>query len=100
MPKEFRIQQSEEYDGEDWWTWAVWIEARSETLDLIDFVEWRLHPSFSNPIRRVHDRASNFRLTTGGWGVFQIVAQVQMKDGQQTKLRHYLELHYPDGTQE
>lgn len=99
MPEEFRIQQSEKYEGEDWWRWAVWVEARDEALDLIDFVEWRLHPSFSNPIRKVRDRMSKFRLETGGWGVFQIIARLQMKDGQQTKLGHYLELHYPDGTQ-
>jgi transcription initiation factor IIF auxiliary subunit len=66
MPEEFRIQQSEKYEGEDWWRWAVWVEARDEALDLIDFVEWRLHLSFSNPIRTVHDRASKFRLETGG----------------------------------
>ena len=99
MPEEIMIQQWEKYEGEDWWRWAVWVEARDEVLDLIDFVEWTLHPTFPNPIRKIHDRASKFRLETGGWGVFQIVARVQMKNGQQTKLRHQLELHYPEGTQ-
>jgi transcription initiation factor IIF auxiliary subunit len=97
MPQEFTIQQWEKYEGDDWWKWAVWIEGRDEALDLIDFVEWTLHPSFSNPIRKIYKRKSKFRLETGGWGVFQIVARVQMKDGVQTKLRHYLKLHYPDG---
>jgi len=99
MADEFTIQQWQVYKGEDWWMWAVWVEGRDEALDLIDFVEWTLHPTFPNPIRKIRDRASKFRLETGGWGVFQIVARVQMKDGHQTKLRHYLELHYPDGTQ-
>jgi len=99
MPDEFTIEQWEKYEGEDWWKWAVWVEGRDEALDLIEFVEWTLHPTFPNPIRKIHDRASKFRLATGGWGVFQIVARAQMKNGQQAKLRHYLKLHYPDGTQ-
>ena len=93
---EFTIQQSEKYEGKDWWRWAVWIEAPDEALDLIDFVEWTLHPTFPNPVRKIGDRATKFRLETAGWGVFQIVARVQTKDGRQTKLLHYLQLHYPD----
>lgn len=99
MLEKFSIQQWEKYEGQDWWKWAVWIEAPDEALDSIEFVEWTLHPSFPNPIRKINNRASKFRLETGGWGVFQIVARVQMKDGIQTKLRHYLRLHYPDGKQ-
>lgn len=99
MQEELTIQQSEKYEGDDWWKWAVWIEAKEETLDLIEYVEWKLHPTFPNPIRKSQDRANKFRLQTGGWGVFQITARVQMKDGKQIKLKHYLELHYPDGTQ-
>jgi transcription initiation factor IIF auxiliary subunit len=99
MPDELTIQQWEKYEGEKWWKWAVWIEGRDEALDRIDFVEWALDPTFPNPIRKIHNRASKFRLETGGWGMFPIVARVQLKDGQQTKLSHYLKLHYPDGTE-
>ena len=98
MPEQFSIEQSEEYAGGDWWSWAVWVDARDETLDQVDSVEWTLHPTFPNPVRKVRDRKSKFRLETGGWGVFQIVASVQMKDGQKITLRHFLKLHYPDGT--
>jgi transcription initiation factor IIF auxiliary subunit len=99
MPGELTVQQWEKYEGEDWWTWAVWIEGPNEVLDGINLVEWTLHPTFSNPVRKIRDRASKFRLETGGWGVFQILARVQLKDGEEVKLRHYLTLHYPDGTQ-
>jgi transcription initiation factor IIF auxiliary subunit len=99
MSEEFTIQQWEQYEGEEWWRWAVWIEGRDEALDQVDFVEWTLHPTFPNPVRKVNDRTSKFRLDTAGWGVFQIVARVQMKNAKQIKLRHYLQLHYPDGKQ-
>lgn len=96
MAEDLTIDQWEKYEGEDWWKWAVWIEGSDESLNLIDYVEWKLHPTFPNPIRIIRDRASKFRLDTAGWGVFQINARVQFKDGKQAKLQHYLKLHYPD----
>ncbi len=97
MPDEYVVEQWEQYEGEDWWKWAVWIEASDAALDQIEFVEWTLHPTFPNPIRNSTDRSSKFRLETGGWGVFKIHARLQMKDSRQVKLYHYLTLHYPDG---
>jgi transcription initiation factor IIF auxiliary subunit len=90
------IQQSEEYLGDNWWKWSVWIEGPSEALDAVDFVEWQLHPTFPNPIRRVTNRGSKFRLDTGGWGVFMIRACAQRKDGATEKLHHHLQLHFPE----
>lgn len=98
MAKPFKIEQSEHYEGEDWWTWAVWLAGPDDALDAVEFVEWRLHPTFANPVRRISDRSTGFRLKTGGWGVFPIVARVHMKDGDDVPLRHVLALHYPDGS--
>ena len=92
------IRQSEEYVTENWWKWSVWLEASPAELDQVESVEWRLHPTFPNPIRRVTDRATKFRLETGGWGVFIIHAVVQLKDGKTERLRHRLQLHFPDGS--
>jgi transcription initiation factor IIF auxiliary subunit len=99
MRENFTVEQWEKYEGDDWWTWAVWISGKDEALDEIDHVEWTLHPTFPNPIRRIHERSTKFRLETGGWGGFTVGAQAQMKDGRQIKLRHVLKLHYPDGTE-
>jgi transcription initiation factor IIF auxiliary subunit len=90
------IRQWERYDGDDWWTWAVWIDGPDEALDEVEFVEWKLHPTFPKPVRKTEDRQSKFRLETGGWGTFPIIARVQMSDGSQLKLKHDLELIYPD----
>lgn len=91
------IQQSESYVADDWWNWSVWIEGAPEELDGVSRVEWQLHPTFPNPIRVITDRTTNFRLDTAGWGVFPIHAAIHFSDGRMEKLRHYLELHYPDG---
>jgi len=90
------IRQSQHYVGDNWWNWSVWIEGASGEIEAITSVEWRLHPSFSNPIRLVTDKTTNFRLDTAGWGVFLIHASIQLESGQTEKLQHYLELHYPD----
>ena len=97
MSTELKIQQWEKYEGDDWWKWAVWVEGSDEALDQIDYVEWTLHPTFPNPIRKTHNRSEKFRIETGGWGVFTIGARVQTKDNSSIRLRHELCLHYPDG---
>ena len=98
MSTEFEILQSEDYQGDDWWKWAVWVEGSDKALDRIDYVEWTLHPTFPDPIRKIRDRAHKFILETSGWGTFQIRARVQMKDGSAVRLSHYLKLHRPGGT--
>jgi transcription initiation factor IIF auxiliary subunit len=97
MSTELEIQQWEDYKGNDWWKWAVWVEGSDELLDRIEYVEWTLHPTFHQPVRKVRNRSEKFRIETGGWGVFPIRALVQSKDGTALKLHHTLKLHYPDG---
>ncbi|MCW5966668.1 MAG: hypothetical protein KIT83_21700, partial [Bryobacterales bacterium] len=74
------------------------IEGENEALDRVELVEWTLHPTFPNPIRKSTDRANKYILETGGWGTFPIRARAMLKDGSEIRLRHELELHYPDGT--
>ena len=92
------IQQSEEYLGKDRWKWSVWLEGAPAELDSVDNVVYILHPTFNNPVRRIDDRTTNFRLDTSGWGRFTIHAKVFHRDGQETTLQHDLVLLYPDGT--
>ncbi|MFN0097484.1 MAG: pYEATS domain-containing protein [Gemmatimonadaceae bacterium] len=93
-----RLAQSEEYQGEDWWHWRVWLKGDKTVLDRVDRVVYQLHPTFSEPVRRINDRSDSFGLEAQGWGTFTIHARVEMKDGTSIKLKHDLELTYPDGT--
>ena len=95
-----RLAQSEEYAGNDYWKWAVWLEGSDEELDAIKHVEYVLHPTFLNPVREVSDRGSKFRLQTAGWGTFTLHATVIFKDGKRSPLalEHELVLLYPIGT--
>jgi transcription initiation factor IIF auxiliary subunit len=93
-----KIKQDFTYRGDDWWKWWVWVDGPQEELNQIDHVTYTLHPTFPNPVRTVKDRNSNFRLETGGWGVFQLFAKAVKKDGEEIHLAHDLQLKYPDGT--
>ena len=84
------------YKGDDWWRWWVWIEGSAEELDSIDYVTYKLHNTFPNPIRKITDRETKFRLETGGWGVFRIYARVFLKNDHEINLEHDVELEYPD----
>jgi transcription initiation factor IIF auxiliary subunit len=93
-----QIQQNFEYQDNDWWKWWVWIDGPDEELDDLDYVVYTLHHTFANPIRKVDDRKSRFKLKTSGWGVFKLYATLVHKDGRETELCHDLRLEYPDGT--
>jgi transcription initiation factor IIF auxiliary subunit len=93
-----RIAQSEKYQGDDWWKWAVWIECSDQELGSITSVTYTLHPTFRNPVRTVTNREQSFRLESEGWGVFTIYAKVDLENGETERLTHELELHYPDGS--
>jgi TIR domain/YEATS family len=90
-----RVEQEATYQGKDHWKWAVWVEGPDRELDAIESVEWTLHPTFKNPVRRVWDRSTKFRIEASGWGEFEINAHAFMKDGAKHHLRHRLHLEYP-----
>ncbi len=93
-----KIKQEYTYKGDDWWKWAVWIDAPDEELDTIERVVYTLHSSFAKPVREINDRSTKFRLETAGWGVFTIYAKAYLKNGKTVDMEHELSLAYPDGT--
>jgi transcription initiation factor IIF auxiliary subunit len=92
-----RIEQDFKYQGSDWWKWSVWIEGTEKELDEIVYAEYKLHPTFPQPIRRIEDRASNFKLNAHGWGMFPIKVKLVKKNGEVVILTHQLVLRYEDG---
>jgi transcription initiation factor IIF auxiliary subunit len=92
------IQQDTKYPGNGRWQWSVWVEGEHEELNRIDHVVYILHSTFHNPVRRINDRSTKFRLDTSGWGTFTIHAKAVHQDGSEETLQHDLVLAYPDGT--
>jgi transcription initiation factor IIF auxiliary subunit len=93
----YRIAQSYEYKGEDWWEWSVWVEGDEKDLDNVAYVQYTLHRTFPKPVRRVEERKNGFRLHASGWGMFPIYVLVVTKDRKQIKMTHQLQLYYPEG---
>lgn len=90
-----RIRNNWKYTGNDKWDWEAFIDdGGSGELRNVQYVEYVLHPTFPNPIRRVNDRNHKFLLKTGGWGTFLLKAFVYFQDGRKIKLEHEIRLEY------
>lgn len=94
----YSISQNYKYEGDDWWSWSIWVNAEEKKMDDIDYVVYTLHPTFNKPVRKITDRKSKFKLETEGWGVFTIYAKIVLKTSQEISLSHELHLEYPDGS--
>ena len=95
----FKIRQRDQYQGDDWWQWSLWLDGPKKDLANVEYVEYTLHPTFPKPVRRSTNRDEKFKLETGGWGTFKIHAVVKCKDGTEIPIDHDLSLHYPDGSE-
>ena len=99
ISREYKIAQDYKYVKEDWWKWWIWIEGEGTEIDNIEYVVYTLHSTFVNPVRKIDDRSTNFRLQAEGWGIFTIYARLFLKDQSQITLEHDLFLKYPDGSE-
>ena len=84
--------------GQGRWDWTVFIQAPSSVLERITCVEYPLHPTFPNPVRRVCSRGKDseaFALSTNGWGTFTVGIDVFFSDGRTQHLQH--ELRFASG---
>ena len=86
------IVQDAERKEHDWWRWSVWLDGPDEELDQIDYVEYVLHSTFRNPVKRRTNRADNFRLDASGWGEFMLYAKLYAKDGSVERREHWIKL--------
>ena len=93
--KKIEVSQTASYMDAHWWKWSVELKCPKEELDGIAYVEYTLHPTFPEPVQRVTNRHTNFRLNASGWGEFMIHVLVVYKNGRTKKLDHWLELKRP-----
>ena len=87
-----QVQQVSSMRRTGWWDWSVWLTGSGADLDQIEFVEYVLHPTFSEPVQRRTDRSSGFRLNASGWGEFLIHIHLHTRDGEVIELEHWLRL--------
>ena len=77
--------------GKDYYDWTAYVDGPLNKLRDIAVVRYKLHPTFSPNIRDVrHGAEWGFPLSTSGWGVFELRADVVFRDGHTEELRHRL----------
>lgn len=90
-----KLRNDWKYKGNDWWEWGAFLsDEGSGELSNVEFVEYVLHETFPEPIRRIDKPDDGFRLDAQGWGTFVLKAFVHFKDGKKTKLKHEIQLQY------
>jgi tetratricopeptide (TPR) repeat protein len=65
--------------GRQMYCFHVVVQGRDEVLDRIEYVKYRLDPSYPNPDRTVTDRKSRFKLKELAWGESTVRAEVKVK---------------------
>jgi transcription initiation factor IIF auxiliary subunit len=80
---------------QNWYEWMVYVDEPDDVLQKIDAVEYLLHRSFPNPLRRRTDPSTNFSIESSGWGGFDIRITVFLKDGSRLETSYLLDLSKP-----
>lgn len=93
------LRQSSEYMGQNWWNWSLWIDAPPSVLNDIEYVNYKLHSTFPDPVQHRTNSQQKFLLESSGWGEFTINAEIKPKNGKKFTKRHFLTLKYPQPTQ-
>jgi hypothetical protein len=79
-------------DSRDWYDWCVFVKESPSQLEAIQSVEYTLHPTFPNPIRRTLDRTARFALFSDGWGEFTIRIRIETTEHQTFTQNYDLQL--------
>ena len=96
--REIKAENTAKQVDADLWEWELFLVGDKETLDEINYVEYTLHPTFRNPVKKIEDRGDEpdkgFFLKGKGWGMFTVGIKIVFKDKEIKYLKHPL-IFYP-----
>ncbi len=81
------------YVGKKAWDWTIYIDSEPSILKKISCVTYQLHPTFTNPTKRICERGQTskaFSYSTTGWGTFNVGVRIEFKDGSEFTTDHHL----------
>lgn len=92
--KEYFVDQtsSKHESRKDYYEWAIWIVSAESDISEIEYVEYLLHSTFKNRLRKITDPSEGFRLESAGWGEFRVEISIVKKSGETIQLAHWLSL--------
>lgn len=72
--------------------YKVWVYLEGKDLYYVDYVAYKLHPTFQNPVQKVKRTLSNpnCSLVIWTWGVFNLEVELFLKTGEKIVTTHYL----------
>lgn len=85
-----QVKNTSTYKGNGRWNWTIFIDGSNYELNEISFVEYKLHPTFKNPIRKATNRENGFALSTNGWGTFVVKVKIHYLNQRIRELDHQL----------
>ena len=92
VAQEIKVDNTAKYVGNGRYDWTVSIVADKSVLSKIQAVEYTLHPTFPDPVRR--GTGPRFSISANGWGEFSIKVKIIYKDRNRspTTLNYWLRL--------
>jgi tetratricopeptide (TPR) repeat protein len=82
-------------DRKGWYNWEIHVEPEN-VWPQIDYVQYTLHPTFKDPIRKIEKREGGFKIQSSGWGQFNVKVQIALKNGRTITKYHWLHLKGSD----
>lgn len=93
--QDISVSNTARFIGNGRYDWTVFLVAAPAVLRSIASVEYTLHPTFPNPVRKVTNPSGGFALSASGWGEFNILVRITFKDGRVRSSQHWLSLQAP-----
>jgi len=85
------VSNTSNYLGAGRWDWTIFVDADPDTLRQVECVEYTLHPTFPDPVRKVCGQPeTKFALSSSGWGTFTVKVKILYKNGRVEDLQHQL----------
>ena len=89
---EIEVAHTSTYAGSGRYKWTIYIKAEPSVLNRIDYVEYRLHPTFHDPVRKVRGPKSGaypFSTSDVALDTFTVGVTVYFSDSQYLELPDY-----------
>ena len=89
-----RLKNTAVQVGKGSWSWEIFISGKSDEINQIDYVGYKLHSSFKDPYQEVKEKGDSkrpFALKGSGWGFFLVKATVFLKNKNSFSLQHVLQ---------
>jgi transcription initiation factor IIF auxiliary subunit len=89
-----RADNTAKYLGDGRYDWTVYIAGSADELKKITYVQYTLHPTFKDPVRKVTNGAGRypFALSLNGWDEFSIGVKIVYRDGTTASFAYKLNL--------